>query len=323
MCTAVTYKTNDFYFGRNLDYETEFGESVVIMPRKYNVSMSNSDMLGGDYAVCGMAHVEKGFPLFYDAMNEKGLCAAGLNFVGNAFYNKPSDKKYNVAQYEFIPWLLARCANLEEAKKSINKMNMTDTPFSENLPSAMLHWLISDKTGSVTLEITKSGMFLYDNPVGVLTNNPPFSMQLFSLNNYMSLSSSNPENRFGDVELSVYSRGMGALGLPGDLSSQSRFIRACFAKLNSKSEPEEAASVSQFFHILGATEQQRGCCEVGKGKYEITIYSSCCNADKGIYYYKTYENSAITAVDMKKEKLGGGRLICYPLRNKQEVFFEN
>ena len=206
MCTAVTYKTKDFYFGRNLDYETEFGESVVIMPREYNVSMSGSDRLGGDYAVCGMAHVEKDFPLFYDAMNEKGLCAAGLNFVGNAFYNKPSDKKYNVAQYEFIPWLLARCASLEEAKKSINEMNMTDTPFSENLPSAMLHWLISDKTGSVTLEITKSGMFLYDNPVGVLTNNPPFPMQLFSLNNYMSLSSSSPENRFGDVELSVYSR---------------------------------------------------------------------------------------------------------------------
>ena len=111
-----------------------------------------------------------------------------------------------------------------------------------------------------------------------------------ALNNYRGLSTKQPENTFAPgVELSAYSRGMGGLGLPGDLSSQSRFVRVAFTKQNSKSDDSENASVSQFFHILGSVDQQRGLCEVTDGKYEITLYTSCCNCDKGIYYYTTYD----------------------------------
>ena len=116
---------------------------------------------------------------------------------------------------------------------------------------------------------------------------------------------------------------MGAMGLPGDLSSSSRFIRAAFTKMNSVSGSSEEESVSQFFHILGAVEQQRGCCEVAKGKYEITIYTSCCNADKGIYYYTTYDNHRINAVDMHRENLDGSELIRYPLLKDEDIFRQN
>ena len=92
---------------------------------------------------------------------------------------------------------------------------------------------------------------------------------MLALSNYMSLSPKQPENRWG-IPLETYSRGMGALGLPGDLSSQSRFVRVAYTKMNSKSGDSEEESVSQFFHILGSVDQQRGCCEVADGKYEIT-----------------------------------------------------
>lgn len=158
----------------------------------------------------------------------------------------------------------------------------------------------------------------------MLTNNPPFDMQMFALNNYAGLSSRQPDNTFADkLKLNAYSRGMGAMGLPGDLSSQSRFIRAAFTKLNAISSDTEEESVSQFFHILGSVEQQRGCCEVTDGKYEITIYTSCCNAAKGIYYYTTYDNHQITAVDMHKENLDGTELIRYPIITKGEVRWQN
>jgi choloylglycine hydrolase len=116
---------------------------------------------------------------------------------------------------------------------------------------------------------------------------------------------------------------MGAMGLPGDLSSQSRFIRVAFTKMNSFSKGDEKSSVSQFFHILGSVDQQRGCCDLGEGKYEITIYTSCCNANRGIYYYTTYDNHQITAVDMHKTDLNGSRLIQYSLITEEQIREQN
>ena len=174
------------------------------------------------------------------------------------------------------------------------------------------------------VESTEDGLHIYDNPVGVLTNNPPFPVQLFALNNYAGVSSSQPESVFaGVLGLDLYSRGMGGMGLPGDLSSQSRFVRAAFTRLNALSGPGERESVSQMFHILGSVEQQRGCCQVADGAYEMTLYSACWNADRGIYYYTTYDNRQITAVDMHREDLDGDRLIRYPTVTEGEIRQQN
>lgn len=320
MCTAVTYKTDNFYFGRTLDYDFSYAEEVTVTPRNYQFSFRNGNTLKCHHAIIGMAYVVDNFPLYYDAVNEKGLCMAGLNFVGNAHFNNIKQDKNNIAVFEFIPWILSQCKSLQEAKKLIEKINLTDTPFSNALPVAELHWLIADKNDAITVESVKGGIKIYDNPIGVLTNNPPFDMQLFNLNNYMHLSQKAPRNNFSDrLTLQTYSRGMGALGLPGDLSSQSRFVRAAFVKMNSVSGKSENESVNQFFHILGSVNQQRGCCEVENGKYEITIYTCCMNADKGIYYYTTYGNHQITAVDMHKEKLEGDTLARYPLLHGEQI----
>ena len=140
----------------------------------------------------------------------------------------------------------------------------------------------------------------------------------------MNLSNKAPENKFAsNLNLQKYSRGMGAIGLPGDLSSQSRFVRVAFVKMNSVSAEGENESVRQFFHILNSVDQQRGCCELENGKYEITIYTSCCNATKGIYYYTTYDNHQITAVDMRKEDLNINNLIRYPLIKDEQIKIQN
>ena len=174
------------------------------------------------------------------------------------------------------------------------------------------------------IESVADGLKVYDDPAGVLTNNPPFPQQMFALNNFMHLSPKQPENLFSDaLPLTLYSRGMGALGLPGDLSSASRFVRAAFTRLHSVSGEGEADSVGQFFHILGAVEQQNGCCEVRPGEYERTIYTSCWNADRGIYYYTTYENSQITAVDLHKENLDSDALIRYSVIQTPNIFEQN
>ncbi len=324
MCTAATYYTKDHYFGRNLDLEYSYQETVTITPRNYPFHFRKGTDITNHYAIIGMAYVANDYPLYYDAINEKGLGMAGLNFPGNADYKEKQENKDNIAPFEFIPWVLSQCSNLEEAKKLLEKINIAKIDFSEQLPASPLHWVIADKEHAITVESVKEGLKIYDNPVGILTNNPTFDMHLFNLNNYMHLSTEQPTNHFSKMlNLDTYSRGMGALGLPGDLSSASRFVKATFTKMNSISGDSESESISQFFHILGSVEQQRGCVHMGENQYEITIYSSCCNMDKGIYYYTTYENSQITGVDMYQENLEGTMLVNYPLIKGQQILMQN
>lgn len=324
MCTAATYKTKDFYFGRTLDYEISYGDQIVITPRSYPFHLRNGVTLENHYAMIGMACVMQDYPLYYDAVNEKGLGVAGLNFVGNAHYGKSMEGKENLAQFELIPYLLGKCASVKEVRRALETVNLIDTPFMENLPVAQLHWLIADREECITLESVRDGLKIYDNPVGILTNNPPFDMQLFNLNNYLHLSAENRPNTFSKaLSLNAYSRGMGAMGLPGDLSSQSRFVRAAFVKMNSISGDSEPESVSQFFHILASVDQQRGCCRLEGGKCEITLYTSCYNADKGVYYYTTYDNHQISGVDMHKEDLNGEKLIAYAPVQGERIHMQN
>lgn len=322
MCTAITFSRKDFYFGRTLDLEATYGEEVVIAPRIYPLPFAQMPDLKSHYAIIGMAHVAEGYPLYYDAVNEAGVCMAALNFPGFAQYSKNADGKDNVACFEFIPWILGQCRNLEDVRKLLPQLCLTGRPFSPEFPTTQLHWMIADKTGCVVVEPMSDGIRLYDNPVGVLTNNPPFDDQMFQLCNYMHLSPNPPHNHFSpNVDLKPYSRGMGAIGLPGDLSSQSRFVRAAFTKLNSICSEEE--SVSQFFHILDSVSQTRGCCRLGKEGCEITQYTSCCNASRGIYYYTTYGNRRISAVDLHRENLKGDQLVRFPLVSGEDICYLN
>lgn len=324
MCTAITYKTKHHYFGRNLDLEYSYRESVTITPRNYLFKFRKMGEMKNHYAMIGTAMVEEDYPLYYDATNEKGLSMAGLLFAGNAVYQDVEEGKDNVSPFEFIPWVLSQCADLEEVRVLLDRMNPVAIDFSNEYPLTQLHWMISDRKGSIVVEAVFEGLKVYENPVEVLTNNPPFDMQMFGLNKYMSLSAEQAINLFSDkLDLKNYSRGMGALGLPGDWTSPSRFVRAAFTRMNARSGNSEEESVSQFFHILGSVEHPRGCVHMGEGKYEITVYSSCCNTDEGIYYYKTYDNPNIIGIDMKKEDLEGSSLISYPMIKKGCLNIQN
>ena len=324
MCTAAVYKTKDSYFGRNLDLEFSYGEAVTVTPGRFPFAFRSVGAMRSHHAMIGMAHISAGYPLYYDAVNEKGLAMAGLNFPESARYRAAEEGMDNIAPFEVIPWVLSQCGNVDEARELAEKMNVTQTDFSPELPATPLHWIVSDGERSLVLEPTEEGLKIYDNPVGILTNEPEFEFHLTNLKNYMNLSPEPAENRFSDgLDMEPYSRGMGALGLPGDLSSASRFVRAAFTRLNSLSGDGEGESVSQFFHILGSAAQQRGCVRLGPGKYEKTVYSSCCNLSRGIYYYTTYENSAVTAVDMHREDISGTELRAYPLETRWQVRFLN
>lgn len=323
MCTALTFKTKDHYFGRNLDLDYSLGEQIVITPRNFAFDFRMLPKMKKHYAMIGVAKVDKGYPLYYDATNEAGLSVAGLNFPDNAVYFTPKHGLNNIAPFEIIPYILGKFETVSQVIDFFKKANVSNIAYSTDFPLSPLHWMITDEKEAITAETTKDGLKIYENTVGVLTNNPPFPYQLFNLNNYAHISAENPKRTFSrNLPYSAYSRGLGGLGIPGDFSSMSRFIRAVFAKSLSVSGTDELDSISQFFHILSYVEQISGCVKVN-GKNEITVYSSCCNTNKGIYYYSTYQNRTIRKVDMHKENLDSDFLIPYDMTGKEFVFSQN
>lgn len=322
MCTAISFKTRDHYFGRNLDLEYSYQESVTIMPRNYPLSYRLCEEMLTHFAIIGISTNDNGYPLYYDAINEHGLGMAGLNFPGNAHYFPTSDDKYNIAPFELIPWVLVQCRTVAEAITLLNNTCICDIAYSDAFPITPLHWIVCDTERCVTVEQSKKGLVIYENKVGVLTNNPPFPYHLSNLEKISQLSPYEPEMPLTNPNDDLYSRGMGAVGLPGDLSSSSRFLRAVFVKEHSICEDDETSSVTQFFHILGSVEQQQGCVRLKNG-LEKTVYTSCCNTTQGIYYYTTYKNSQITAVHMHNVDLSAKSLTEFPLRRETEFFCEN
>ncbi|MBO5908369.1 MAG: choloylglycine hydrolase [Clostridia bacterium] len=312
MCTAIGCNFNSFYFGRTLDLDCSYGEKVVITPRNFSLNFKSASVCPSHYAIIGMAAIIDNFPLYYDAANEKGLCMAGLRFSKNAYYSQKVTDRTNIAPFEFILWILCLCKSVKEARSLISELNIADIPFNAELPNAPLHWMIADKQEAITVEAVKEGIFVYDNKVGVLTNNPPFPLQLHRLNNYAFLTARESENlKIGSVQLEKYSLGLGALGLPGDFSSESRFVRAAFLKENSVCPKDEKDSVSQFFHILNAVNIPKGLVVLPDGKCHYTLYTSCVDAERGIYYYKPYENQTVKWIDMNRQDLESVSLLSF------------
>lgn len=323
MCTALTYQNGDFYFGRNLDLEVGFNQSVAITPRNYSFVRANGEKILTHYALIGMATVFEGYPLYADASNEYGLSMAGLNFPQNAKYAPYNKDKDNIAPYEFILVVLSTCKDLKEAKQLLENLNLYEATY-QSFPLAPLHFIISDKSGSLVVESQSDGLHIYDNPFGILTNNPPFYYHLENVKNYMGLKAQNAANTLSDkLDLRTYCEGMGALGLPGDASSPSRFIKALFHKFTSKNEPSEEANLSQFMYILDSVKMIKGSVITENDHHDITLYSSCINTTKGIYYYKTYDNPTLRAIDMSKEDLDTDKVITYGLDRPYYIDHQN
>lgn len=324
MCTAISITNGDHYFGRTLDLEYSLNESIVITPRHFPFNFRHENTVKDHYAIIGTAIVCDEYPLYYDAVNEAGLGMAGLKYSPPAQHFTLTPYMNNIETFELIPWILSTCQTTVQARQKIERTHILSNNFNRQFSAAPLHWIIADKNSTITIEMSPLGIKIYDNPIGVLTNDPSFEYQMINLNNYINLTAYPPQSRFGEsIKLIPYSKGMGALGLPGDVSSVSRFVRASFTKLNSVCPPCEEDNITQFFNILDVVKQVRGCVRLENDKYEITVYTSCYNTDKGIYYYTTYNNHQINAIDMSKEKLDSNALIDFKMNEHQNIAWQN
>ena len=316
MCTGLAFRKDGFYFGRNLDLDWHFGEQVAVVPENALLTFKEEASMKQHYAMMGMAFVADQQPLFAEAINEKGLGMAGLNFPGYAVYPPAVQKgKNNVTPYEIITWTLAQFESVDEAVKAYENLNLVAINYSNDIGINPLHWILADKDRTVTVESTEEGLKIYDNPFDVLTNNPDFKFHMQHISNFMGLSTKQPASNFKDsVHLKAFGQGLGAFGLPGDFSPTSRFVKAAFVAAHGGDygNKEGENPVCQFFHILDSVKVVDGAVDTGNGM-ERTLYTCCMDAENFLYYYKTYENPNIGVIRGRNVDLQGEKIVVYPL----------
>jgi len=310
MCTAIFDSKYGHFFGRTLDLEYSLGQEVVKTERGAEISFIYEGKISSKFAFMGMAHKarrEDGgeeVPLYFDGMNECGLSVAALNFFGFAHYAKKSDRCRSLASFEVIPYILSNCGNIDCVKKLLYSASITADHFSTHLPPTPLHFFVADKDGSIVIEQTTKGLKIYDDPVGVMTNSPPFDYHMLKLAEYSYISPNPPEPHIcNETYLHQFSRGLGAIGLPGDFSSSSRFVRAVFLKNHTRILTESllvnvrgSAARDRFFNILSGVSVPLGCIMTSEHKPVCTVYTSVCDMDSLAYHYFTYSDREIKTI---------------------------
>ena len=308
MCTSLSLPTPDGtnLFGRTLDLDTHFGEAPTLTPRRYPFSFADCYPLTHHYALLGMAAVAdnavaRGYPLYAEAMNEKGLCMAGLRFAESAVYApRPQAGLINLAPWELIPYLLGTCATVAEARAALSDICVVDKPFSDTVGTAPLHWHIVDADpahGGLVVEVTSEGMRLYEADAGVLANEPPYPAQLTALR-----------------------KATAADHLPAGYGSPARFARTATLRRWWLERGSTCAAVdgttqtagyavAQFFSLLGAVSPTAGAVMTPEGGCHRTLYTCCMDTASGVYYYKTESHPSVRTVAFHGLDLNGERTV--------------
>ena len=294
MCTAIA---DGHLFGRTLDLEGSYGENIVITPRRFEHSFLYATTTQSRFAIIGTAHVSQGVPLYYDAANEMGLCAAALRFPEVTVYHPPINDRLNLASFEVIPWLLCNFESAKKARLALDKLNITDDDISHSLPSTPLHWMVADKDSAFVIESVADGVKIYDNKIGVMTNAPDFPEQI------SKLEESDTEN------------------LLGDGSSTSRFIRASYAKTHTLPESDSPLAISRFFHIMSTVSLPHGYSRGLGDRPMKTLYTSCIDTKDLIYYFTTYTCRQIHGVKLGDFDLDSDQLITRPMPDEEKILY--
>ena len=307
-CTGITLKSKDgaVIAARTIEWaESVMNNMYVVVPRNQELqSLTPSGMDGvtfkAKHGFIGLAVEQKEFMV--EGINEKGL-SAGLFYFPNYGKYQPYDetkKDQCLADFQVVSYVLAECSNIDEVKEALSKVRIINI----DPRSSTVHWRFTEPSGrQVVLEIVDEVMHFYENPLGVLTNSPGIEWHWTNLNNYINLQPGNaPEHSFGPLDMKNLGHGSGLLGLPGDFTPPSRFVRAAFFQLTAPQQPTARESVVQAFHLLNNFDIPTGTeLPWGKASVELpsaTQFTVASDTHNRMLYYRTMYNSNIRCIDL-------------------------
>lgn len=311
-CTGISMFAADgaYFQARTIEWAgTNLNSMYVVVPRNFSQTSftpkgQNGMTFKAKYGYVGLAVHEKEF--IAEGLNEAGL-SAGLFYFPNYGSYQLYDEKYNsttIADLQLVSWILSQFATVDEVKSNINNVRVVSLMGGDGSEEA-IHWRIGDNTGKqIVLEIEDGVYHIYDNPIGVLTNAPNFPWHLSNLSNYINLTPINPPaHEMANFMVKPIGHGNGFLGMPGDFTPPSRFVRAAFFKATAPMLPTARATMLQCFHILNNFDIPIG---MNFPKNEIpdlpsaTQWTSAIDLTNRVIYYKTFDNNNIRMIDLKE-----------------------
>ncbi|AEB77446.1 linear amide C-N hydrolase [Clostridium botulinum] len=329
-CSSFSWftKDNKHLLGRTYD---EFGDlrknKIVVIPRNYKINLeinNYNNICYGIYSFVGMAVLGLNTPIFTDGINEKGLMGALLYYPGFAHYNSKSIKNaININPGFFITYILSKCATINEVLIEINNINfINELVFGEEIP---VHYIFSDRSGeSIIIEPDKRGISVYRNSMGVLTNSPSYFWQIQNLRNYLGITNvPRQPQTVVNYQISQFGEGTGGLGLPGDYTPVSRFVRLAFLKQFAVQGENEVEGITKMLRNFASVEIPEGIIkDLNKPNYVQTLCTSCMCSESLIYYFKLSCNSRINAINLEHEK-NNKQVKCFNLPLKEDILFLN
>lgn len=327
MCTGIRLNAHNgaVVFARTLEFAQDIESSIILIPRNFTFqgTTPSGEPRGlrwqSKYAVVG-ANAASQIGVI-DGVNEKGLAGGLFYFTDYAQYQEvPKEQAQNsIASWELLTLILTSCSRVDEVKKLVSSIYVSSAVFQGWGITPPLHAIVHDAQGnSVVIEYVQGKLMLYDNPLGVFTNAPPFDWHITNLNNYVNLGVFNVnEKQLNVFNLKATSQGSGMLGLPGDFSSASRFVRAVAYSQSVIDIKNEEDARNNAFHILNLFDIPRGSVrqmENGQVAYDYTQWTSASDLRNKKYYYRTYEDQQIRGVDLMQLQIDGSQVIIMPMK---------
>jgi len=326
-CTSFLLNTSDggVVYGRTMEFAFHLDSEAIVTPRLFAFTATGPGGKPGlawkaKYGAVGLNAY--GGPVFTDGMNEKGLAGGILYFPDYVGYADPAktDAAKALAPWEFLTWVLTNFATVAEVKAAVPSVSIIDIiqPGANIVPP--FHYSVHDATGaSIVIEPINGTLKVYDNPFGVLTNSPPFDWHLTNLRNYVKISPVNaPPVVIAGQTLASFGQGSGLLGIPGDPTPPSRFIRALGYTMSAKRVPSGEASVRLAEHILNNFDIPLGFIRpdaANPGPLEFTQWSTIAEMTTKHYYVKTYEDQVLRGIDLMSFDLNAKTIVSAPLKS--------
>ena len=328
-CTGISLTTtqDDYIQARTIEWgENDLNSKLVISPRQHTYTSTMPDQKKGltwesKYGFTGISVSDDRF--IAEGVNEAGL-SSGLFYFKNygslAKYD-PSNTRNNITDMDFVRWMLSQFTTVEEVEQALAKIKIVPVYMdAKGNPSPTAHWRVADKNGNnIVIEIMNHGQInIHKNTAQVLTNAPDYQWHITNLNNYINLHPGVSQGQqINGVKAFSFGVGSGALGMPGDITPPSRFVRAAFFVNTAPELHNGKEAVSQAFHILNNFDLPIGT-EFNEKKYipdlpSATQWTSVIDQTNGKLYYKTMRDSTIKQVDLTKIDFNGNKEVTRPL----------
>jgi choloylglycine hydrolase len=333
-CTGIELIATDgtVVHARTLEFAIDLKSEIMMIPRGYKRIGSTPDGAPGmqttaKYASIGMNAL--GMNILVDGVNEKGLAVGLFYFPGSTQFMDytPADAGKSMAIWEMGSWLLENFASVEEARAGVADVVIPSVVLGAWGFAPEVHFVVRDTTGkSIVIEVLDGKVKVFDAPLGVITNSPSYDWHMTNLRNYVNFSMSNaPPLQLGSVTLTHMGQGSGMLGMPGDFTPPSRFVRAVAFTQSVPPEPTGEAAVIQAFHILNNFDIPKGAArehekdEHGNILADYTIWTSAIDLTKREYYFRTYDNSQIRSVTLADFPLDGPNIVTLPIDGQEQI----